>query len=110
MRLGGLVSVDSFQNETDSIFYFSITDGDNEIKRMVNFKQTLIAQKKFNLKLLTGPLDSTEAKGLMTNNNEIDRLLFMLGGYDTEAATGSSSMTQDNRKKILDSIIKAPGS
>ena len=31
MRLGGLVSVDSFQNETDSIFYFSITDGENEI-------------------------------------------------------------------------------
>ena len=32
MRLGGLVSVDSVQNETDSIFYFSITDGDNEIE------------------------------------------------------------------------------
>ena len=31
MRLGGLVSVDSVQNETDSIFYFSITDGDNKI-------------------------------------------------------------------------------
>ena len=92
--------------DPDKIF----TDGDNEIKRMVNFKQTLIAQKNYNLKLLTGPLDSKEAKGLMTNNNEIDRLLFMLGGYDTEAATGSSSMTQDNRKKILDSIIKAPGS
>ena len=85
------------------------TDGDNEIKRMVNFKQTLIAQKNYNLQLLTGPLDSTEAKGLMTNNNEIDRLLFMLGGYDTTAATGSKIMTQDNRKKILDQIIKAPG-
>ena len=92
--------------DPDKIF----TDGDNEIKRMVNFKQTLIAQKKFNLQLLSGPLDSTEAKGLMTNNNEIDRLLFMLGGYDTKAATGTSGMTQDNRKKILDSIIKAPGS
>jgi len=92
--------------DPDKIF----TDGDNEIKRMVNFKQTLIAQKNYNLKLLTGPLDSTEAKGLMTNNNEIDRLLFMLGGYDTKAATGSSSMTQQNRKNILDSIIKAPGS
>ena len=91
--------------DPDKIF----TDGDNEIKRMVNFKQTLIAQKNYNLKLLTGPLDSTEAKGLMTNNNEIDRLLFMLGGYDTKAATGSSGMTQDNRKKILDQIIKAPG-
>ena len=32
MRLGGLVSVDSFQNETDSVFYFSITDGENEIE------------------------------------------------------------------------------
>ena len=31
IRVGGLVSVDSFQNETDSIFYFSITDGENEI-------------------------------------------------------------------------------
>ena len=92
--------------DPDKIF----TDGDNEIKRMVNFKQTLIAQKNYNLKLLTGPLDSTEAKGLLTNNNEIDRLLFMLGGYDTKAATGSSGMTQDNRKKILDQIIKAPGS
>ena len=91
--------------DPDKIF----TDGDNEIKRMVNFKQTLIAQKNYNLKLLTGPLDSTEAKGLLTNNNEIDRLLFMLGGYDTKAATGSSGMTQDNRKKILDQIIKAPG-
>ena len=92
--------------DPDKIF----TDGDNEIKRMVNFKQTLIAQKNYNLKLLTGPLDSTEAKGLMTNNNEIDRLLYMLGGYDTKAATGGSSMTQQNRKNILDSIIKAPGS
>lgn len=91
--------------DPDKIF----TDGDNEIKRMVNFKQTLIAQKNYNLKLLTGPLDSTEAKGLLTNNNEIDRLLFMLGGYDTKAAAGSSGMTQDNRKKILDQIIKAPG-
>ena len=86
------------------------TDGDNEIKRMVNFKQTLIAQKNYNLKLLTGPLDSKEAKSLMTNNNEIDRLLFMLGGYDTKAATGSSGMTQENREEILNSIIKAPGS
>ena len=86
------------------------TDGDNEIKRMVNFKQTLIAQKNYNLKLLTGPLDSKEAKSLMTNNNEIDRLLFMLGGYDTKAASGSSGMTQENREEILNSIIKAPGS
>ena len=31
MRLGGLVSVDSVQNETESTFYFSITDGDNKI-------------------------------------------------------------------------------
>ena len=31
MRLGGLVSIDSFRNETDSIFYFNITDGNNEI-------------------------------------------------------------------------------
>ena len=46
----------------------------------------------------------------MTNNNEIDRLLFMLGGYDTKAATGSSGMTQENREEILNSIIKAPGS
>lgn len=92
--------------DPDKIF----TDGDNEIKRMVNFKQTLIAQKNYNLKLLAGPLDSTEAKGLLTNNNEIDRLLYMLGGYDTGAATGSGTMTQQNRKKVLDSIIKAPGS
>ena len=92
--------------DPDKIF----TDGDNEIKRMVNFKQTLIAQKNYNLKLLTGPLDSKEAKSLMTNNNEIDRLLFMLGGYDTKVATGSSGMTQENREKILNSIIKAPGS
>jgi hypothetical protein len=86
------------------------TDPERELQKLVILKETLLEQKVVNLQRLqdTG-LSSKDKNNLVVNNSEIDRLMTMLGGYNT-AITPSSGGTivNDQEQKVLDSVILAP--
>jgi len=86
------------------------TDPEREVQKLVVLKETLLSQKVKNLEILkdTG-LELKDKNNLVVNNSEIDRLLTMLGGYNT-AITPSSGGTivNDQEQKVLDSVILAP--
>ena len=78
-------------------------DPQQEIKRIKTLRDTLIAQKAFNLSKLASGDTGDKENDLITNNSEIDRLVFLLGGFDVTSGGGSSNV---NRGQILKNIIK----
>ena len=66
-------------------------------------------KKVENLKRLqeTG-LEVKDKNNLIVNNSEIDRLITMLGGYDTTLTVGSPNVNTSAQQNVLDNVILAP--
>ena len=80
-----------------------LNDPRQELEKIKNLRDTLIAQKSFNLSKLASGDTGGKENDLITNNSEIDRLIFLLGGFDVTSGGGSSNV---NRGQILKNIIK----
>ena len=85
------------------------TEPRRELEKLVTLKETLLAQKVENLKRLqeTG-LEVKDKNNLIVNNSEIDRLITMLGGYDTTLTVGSPNVNTSAQQNVLDNVILAP--
>ena len=85
------------------------TEPRRELEKLVTLKETLWAQKVENLERLqeTG-LEVKDKNNLIVNNSEIDRLITMLGGYDTTLTVGSPNVNNSAQQNVLDNVILAP--
>ena len=64
-----------------------LNDPQQELTKIKTLRNTLIEQKAFNLSLLAQGRAGKEVDNLIANNNEIDRLVFLLGGYNASSST-----------------------
>ena len=80
-----------------------LNDPRQELEKIKNLRDTLIKQKAFNLSKLASGDTGGKENDLITNNSEIDRLIFLLGGFDVTSGGGSPNV---NRSRILKNIIK----
>jgi len=80
-----------------------LNDPQQELTKIKTLRDTLIAQKGFNLSKLASGDTGGKENDLISNNSEIDRLVFLLGGFDVTSGGGSPDV---NRSQILKNIIK----